>query len=261
MSVGNSHGMIVPEGRVPDLELFIAIVDDLQSEREHIRADLERIFRNDAEYELRCICFESAEAFLSASPEVQIVFLDICMEGMNGIELARRLRSLNDRLLIIFLSTSSEYAFDAFPIHPFDYLIKPYPYARLEHVVKEAVRILNLGDRKISIRVARSVLNIPVGSIVSAVSQGHRVVIALAGAEPIQSIMTFSEAEGLLATEERFLPVNRGILINMDYARALTGDTLTMLDGSVFALRTKNRSQIISRFSHYQLSRLKGGLQ
>ena len=211
------------------MELFVAIVDDLQSEREHIRDDLERIFRNDAEYELRCICFESAEMFLAASPEVQIVFLDICMEGMNGIELARRLRSLNDRLLIIFLSTSSEYAFDAFPIHPFDYLIKP--------------------------------LNIPVGSIVSAVSQGHRVVIALAGAEPIQSIMTFSEVEGLLATEERFLPVNRGVLVNMDYARALTGDTLTMLDGSVFALRTKNRSQIISRFSHYQLSRRKGGLQ
>ena len=110
------------------MELFVAIVDDLQSEREHIRDDLERIFRNDAEYELRCICFESAEMFLAASPEVQIVFLDICMEGMNGIELARRLRSLNDRLLIIFLSTSSEYAFDAFPIHPF-----PDPSLRLSH--------------------------------------------------------------------------------------------------------------------------------
>ncbi len=243
------------------MELFVAVVDDLQSEREHIRADLERIFQNNAEYELRCICFESAEAFLDASPEVQIVFLDICMDGMNGIELARRLRNLNERLLIIFLSTSSEFAFDAFPIHPFDYLIKPYPYARLEHVVKEAVRVLNLGDRKIPIRVARSVFNIPVGSIVSVVSQGHRVVVAIAGAESIQSIMTFSEFEKLLTSEERFLPINRGILVNMDYARALTGDTLTMLDGSAFALRTKNRSQIVSRFSHYQLSRLKGGLQ
>lgn len=243
------------------MELFVAIVDDLQSERDQLRADLERIFQNDAEYELRCVCYESAEAFLDAAPEVQIVFLDICMEGMNGIDLARHLRRLNDRLLIIFVSTSSEYAFDAFPIHPFDYLIKPYPHARLEHVVKEAVRVLNLGDRKIPIRVARSVLNVPVGSIVSAVSQGHRVVVAVTGSEPVQSIMTFSEVEKLLSSEERFLPVNRGVLVNMDYARALTGDTLTMLDGSVFALRTKNRSQIVSRFSHYQLSRLKGGLQ
>ena len=74
MSVGNSHGMIVPEGRVPDLELFIAIVDDLQSEREHIRADLERIFRNDAEYELRCICFEVPRRFCPLHPKCRSFF-------------------------------------------------------------------------------------------------------------------------------------------------------------------------------------------
>ena len=242
------------------MELFIAVVDDLQTERENILADLKRIFQNDPDYELHCVSYDSAEAFLDASPEVQIAFLDICMDGMNGIELARRLRGLDEKLLIIFVSTSSEYAFEAFPIHPFDYLIKPYPFARLEHVLKEALRVLNLDERKVSIRVARSTLSVPVGSIVSAVSQGHRVVIAVAGAEPIQSIMTFSEVEALLASEERFLPVNRGVLVNMDYARALSGDTLTMLDGSSFALRTKNRNQIVSRFSHYQLSRLKGGL-
>ena len=50
------------------MELFVAIVDDLQSERDQLRADLERIFQNDAEHELRCICFGSAEAFLAASP-------------------------------------------------------------------------------------------------------------------------------------------------------------------------------------------------
>ena len=243
------------------MEFPVAIVDDLQAEREKLQRELESIFRNDGEHELRCLSFASAEAFLEAAPEVKMAFLDICMDGMNGIELARRLRGLDERLLIIFVSTSSEFAFDAFPVHPFDYLIKPYPYARLEHVVREAIRVLDVGDRRIPIRVARDVLNVPVANIVSAVSQGHRVVVTLAGGEPVQSIMTFSEMEQLLNKEERFLPVNRGVLVNMDYARALTGDTLTMLDGSAFALRTKSRADLISRFSHYQMSRVKGGLQ
>ena len=243
------------------MELSVAIVDDLRIEREKLQQELERIFRNDAEHGLRCLSFESAEAFLDAAPQVQMAFLDICMDGMNGIELARRLRSLDDRLLIVFVSTSSEFAFDAFPIHPFDYLIKPYTSERFEHVVKEALRALNLGDRKVQIRVARAVHSISVGSIISAVSQGHRVVLSLAGAaEPLQSIMTFSEIEKLLSGDERFLPVNRGVLINMDYALALTGDTLSMNDGSSFALRTKNRSEIVTRFSRYQMTRLKGGL-
>ena len=242
------------------MEFSVAVVDDLLSERERIDADLRRIFLHDPEHEFRCVSFDSAESFLDASPDVQMAFFDICMDGMNGIELARRLRALDDRLLIVFLSTSSEYAFDAFPIHPFDYLIKPYPFERLEHVVQEAIRILNLGDRKVSIRVARAVHQIPLGNIVSAVSQGHRVVIALDGAEPLQSIMTFSEIEKQLSPDDRFLLVNRGVLINMDYARALTGDILAMKDGSSFALRTKNRGEIVSRFNHYQFSRMKGGL-
>ena len=54
-----------------------------------------------------------------------LVFLDICMGDVNGIELARHLRAVDEKVLIVFLTTSSEYAFDAFPIHPFDYLMKP----------------------------------------------------------------------------------------------------------------------------------------
>ena len=244
-----------------NVEFSVAIVDDLKSEREKVQRELEQIFREDAEHELKCLTFESAEAFLDAAPDVQMAFLDICMNGMSGIELARRLRSLNERLVIIFLSTSSEFAFDAFPVHPFDYLIKPYSSERFAHVVREALRVLNVSDRKIIIRVARAELSISVGSIVSAVSQGHRVQLSVAGAEPLQSIMTFSEVEKLLSPDERFLAVNRGVLINMDYARALTGDTLTMQDGSAFTLRTKNRSEIVSRFTHYQMARLKGGIR
>ena len=242
------------------MDFPVAIVDDLLTEREKLQQELESIFSKDAAHELRCLSFASAEAFLEAAPEVKMAFLDICMDGMDGIALARLLRGMDDRLLIIFVSTSSEYAFDAFPVHPFDYLIKPYPFARLEHVVREALRVLDVGDRRIPIRVARDVLKVPVTGIVSAVAQGHRVVLTMAGGEPVQSIMTFAEVEQLLAKEACFLPVNRGVLVNMDYARALTGDTLTMLDGSSFVLRTKNRAELVSRFSHYQMSRVGGGL-
>ena len=56
----------------------------------------------------------------------QVVFLDICMEGTNGIETAQRLRAADPDLLIVFVTSSPEYVWDAFPVHPFDYLLKPY---------------------------------------------------------------------------------------------------------------------------------------
>lgn len=49
----------------------------------------------------------------------QVVFLDVCMEGTNGIETARQLRDADPELLIVFVTSSPEYVWDAFPVHPF----------------------------------------------------------------------------------------------------------------------------------------------
>ena len=48
------------------------------------------------------------------------------MEGTNGIETARILRRADPDLLLVFVTSSPEYVWDAFPVHPFDYLLKPY---------------------------------------------------------------------------------------------------------------------------------------
>ena len=242
------------------MKLSVAVVDDLKTDRETLVRDLHALIVQIPEQELVCRCYDSAEAFLADAPEVRLVFLDICMGGMNGIELARNLRSLDEKLLIVFLSTSSDFAFDAFPIHPFDYLIKPYSRERLEHVIREALRVLHVSEPKVAVRVARAVHNIPLGKLVSAVSQGHSVDLRLTGGETLRSIMNFSEIEQLLAPHPRFLLVNRGVLVNMDHVLTLEGDSLLMQDGSRFALRTRNRAELVARFSQYQIARLKGGL-
>ena len=242
------------------MKLSVAVVDDLKSDRDRLAADLQALLRKTPEHELVCRVYESAEAFLKERPPVQMVFLDICMDGMNGIELARSLRGIDENLLIVFLSTSSEFAFDAFPIHPFDYLIKPYSQDKLEHVITEATRVLRLEDPKVTVRVARSVHTIPIGRVISVVARGHRVEVVIDGAETLSCTMTFTDLEKQLKQYPRFLAVNRGVLVNMDYARTLSGDSLLMLDGSSFPLRTKNRSEIISLFTHYQINRLRGGL-
>ena len=72
----------------------------------------------------------------------RVAFFDIRMDDMTGIQLAEQVRKQDTSLLICFLTTSREYAFDAFPIHPFDYLIKPVDQEKLNHVMDEVVRSL-----------------------------------------------------------------------------------------------------------------------
>lgn len=241
------------------MQLSVSIVDDLRSDRERLAAAITSWFDRNGEHSVSISFFESAEEVIAKGTQVQLAFLDICMEGMNGIELARRLRGFDEKLLIVFLSTSRDYAFDAFPVHPFDYLIKPCREEDLDHVLREALRVLAAADPGIDVRVARAVHHILLRRIIAAVAQGHNVELHLVGEEPLRSIMTFAELEKQLAGDPRFLTCNRGVLVNMDHALSLSGDALRMQDGSVYYLRSRSRAELAARYTQYQLSRLKGG--
>lgn len=94
-----------------------------------------------------------------------LIFLDICMKGMNGIEAAERVRKRSARCLIVFLTSSREYAFDAFPIHPFDYLVKPYQTSQLEHVLSGAIRLMEESEPQVEIRMPRQTVRMPHGRL------------------------------------------------------------------------------------------------
>ena len=104
------------------MELRFAVVEDRLPDAQRLEGLLRLAFGNG--YILVCDHFESADAFLQAFPSraYQAVFLDICMEGTNGIDTARTLRRTDPDLPLVFVTSSPEYVWDAFPVHPFDYL-------------------------------------------------------------------------------------------------------------------------------------------
>ena len=143
------------------------------------------------------------------------------MEGMNGIEVAQRVRKRSARCLIVFLTSSKEYAFDAFPVHPFDYLVKPYSAARLDHVLSGAIRLMEESEQLVEIHLPRQTIRLPHGQIVAVTSHGHALDIFTVSGACLKSSQTFAELEAALRGDERFLPCNRGVLVNMDEALKL----------------------------------------
>ena len=235
----------------------IAIVDDQPQERELLRQDL--LVRVPAGTSIAC--FESSEAFLNGfTPgDDSLVFLDICMDGMNGIEAAERVRKRSARCLIVFLTSSREYAFDAFPVHPFDYLVKPYRVSQLEHVLSGAMRLMEESEQQVEIRLPRQTVRLAHGQIAAIASHGHTLDVFTVSGVCLKSSQTFAELETALQVDERFLPCNRGVLVNMDEALKLDGDSVVLTDGRRFPLRQRNRLELVNRFSEYQIKRMKRG--
>ena len=106
------------------MALPIAIVEDQTPDAQRLEELLQQQLP-----EAECTWFACGDDFLRAAAEpglYAVVFLDICMAGTNGIETARRLRQADPEVLIVFVTSSPEYVWDAFPVHPFDYLLKPF---------------------------------------------------------------------------------------------------------------------------------------
>ena len=236
----------------------IAVVDDRKEDRLALQEAINNYFSRQATHKISVDSFTSAEEFLPEFKEgkYQLVFLDIVMHEMNGIELAKHLRAQDAQLLIVFQTTSREYAFDAFPVHPFDYLMKPWTQENLDDVLEEALRVIKAGDPEIEVATARARYHVPLRTICAVISQGHNVELQLTNNQSLTSTETFKNIASKLQSDPRFLEINRGLIVNMDEVLAPQKDVMQMKNGSVHSIRVNGRAGVLSAFSQYMISRM-----
>ena len=200
----------------------------------------------------------AATLFLAAFPskEYQVIFLDICMEGTNGIETARILRRADPDLLLVFVTSSPEYVWDAFPVHPFDYLLKPYREEKLFQLADELRRVLFRAEPELEVRIARQQVHLPLRKIQYAMAQNHYVRIVSDDGE-CRTVSTFSQVEQLLRAQENFIVCNRGVILNMDKVLRLDCDCFEMLDGTCLPVRQKDKNALFAQFTQYQFRHMR----
>lgn len=118
--------------------ITIGVCDDELLEAFHISARIQTLME---EMQITCSVerFCSGQELLSSLERFDIIFLDILMKGMDGMETARRCRELGFEKTLIFLTSSRRYVFDAYDVEAFHYLVKPVEDGKLRHVLKRAV--------------------------------------------------------------------------------------------------------------------------
>lgn len=241
-----------------EMRLRVAIVDDLAMDRERLKEDLTQLVQEHCT--LSCECFPSGDAFLTrfSRGDFDLIFMDVRMDGISGIDAARAVRQADPHCLIVFLTMSAGFAWQSFPIHPFDYLLKPYEPARLSNLLSEALRALDTQEPEIEVRVARRTLHLPLSKIYYAVAQNHFVMLMTAEGE-YRSISTFGELQGTLLQFPQFLLCNRGVVINMEAVHQFNDDCIRMVDGAQFAVRQKSKTQLFNTFTQFQFRHMKKG--
>lgn len=241
------------------MNLNIAIVDDLKVDCEHIEKYIERYFSDRKNKPARVGRYYNAEDFLKTyrKGEYQIMFLDVCMGEMNGLELADRIRNGDKDICIIFMSTTRDFVFRSFSAVPEGYLCKPYEYAAFAEVMERTLNKLFAEEKLLKIQLSHCKAEISTGEIVSVLSNNHSVELKMITGEVLESNMLFSDIQESLENEPNFLECSRGIIINMDYATQIKGDTIIMQDGTGYPVRRRGRKDISAKFTKYIAGRIR----
>lgn len=119
----------------------IAVCDDELTVREHV-SDIIKTYFDERKRNAELTLYESGRKMIEDKEAYDIIFLDIEMPEINGIETAEALRKWDVRSKIICLTNYSNFKSHAYKVHAFDYLCKPIKEEAIYAVLNEAVRYL-----------------------------------------------------------------------------------------------------------------------
>jgi len=233
--------------------LRIAICDDIQPDRELIKQYTETYCPN-YRLSLELFFFENGEALLDsfAKMSYDIVFLDIYMCGKNGIDTARSIRDAGLKCLIIFTTTSPDYALEGFEVEAVHYLVKPLDYEQVEKALDRCRQLLTMSDNYIEIISNRLLVRVPLQDLIFAEVYGNLTVLHTVSGD-LKTYMTLDELM-LLLTDGEFVRCNRSYIVNMNFIAGMEKSDFILKNKQKIPISRKDKQQMKQRYANYLFS-------
>lgn len=225
--------------------------------------DDERVFRSDlrkilgTELELCGIDyhiseFTSGEELIAGleKADCQILFLDIEMKGIDGVETARRLRETKRQMEIIFVTSYADFVFQGYEVRALNYILKPYEPEKIAAVLHTAPEALDIEAEKYYVIDQRGgSIRVPLSSV-KYFSSDRRTVHAVT----TEQEYTFYEKLSDLETElpDTFVRIHNRYLVHLKYLEAVRQNT-AVVDGEELPVSRSCKSGLSIAFAKYML--------
>ena len=227
----------------------IAICDDEQV----ILNSIEKLvtdFFHSQNIEIKIFLFSSGEELLGSGKDIDILFLDIQMKQLNGIETARKIRSKGYKGFLIFITVLKEMVFQSFEVQPFDYLLKPIKYDNFQKTMERLLLSMKSADKEnLLIQRGSESSIVSFGEIIFCEIIDRKVYVHLKSAEVIDYYDRIENLEKKL--DNRFFRCHRSYLINLQYLISYKNGFAHMVENHqipVSRLRSKEFSNVILQY-------------
>jgi DNA-binding LytR/AlgR family response regulator len=202
--------------------------------------------------------FSSGEALLEVfeKEKYDLVFLDVYMGELTGVQTAERIRDIDTQVVIVFTTTSDDFTREGYRLNAYKYLLKPV----VEEDVVDALELATLKrDKAQGATLAIVTDNVPViipHNDIVFVESSNRKSLIYTTSETHATTMTIDALEKLLPSP-RFLRSHRSYIVNLDHVDDLEEDFI-MDNGDIAYVAVKNHRKIKHAYYDYLFSTVRG---
>ena len=217
--------------------------------------------------ELVAAC-RSAEEALSViqKEQVELIFVDINMPDMNGLEFVR---SLASNYFIVFTTAHSEFALEGFKLNAIDYLLKPFSYEEFMKASQKAISLVDLVERcraaesamaqneaeeadqgYISVKADYKTQLVKIADIIYLESAGEYVRLHVDSGQTITTLFRLKNMEALLPANN-FLRVHRSYIINLKRISSYTKGRIFLDNGEYIPLGENYKERFFTSLPNF----------
>lgn len=232
--------------------LQIVLCEDSETQRKILRELLERYFGEQQEkveiQEYGCgetLVADVEEGYL----HMNLLFLDINLGKMNGMEVAHKLRELGCKVPIVFMTATADYAVESYEVEAAGYLLKPYDKNKIEDTVKRVLKRSEDQGQRLVFRSKRQNRYVDLDDIMYIESDKHALCVHLTNGTQIETSGKLGDIADQIKSAG-FLRCHQSYLVNMKYIRDVK-EEFVLSDGTTVPIRVRGRKDMTEQYFAY----------
>ena len=240
----------------------IAIVDDVAADREHLAADVVRwAERQGMPLDEPPTQLESGEVLLESFVPGQygVIFLDIYMDGIDGMEVARRIRAQDTDCRLVFITNSSDFAVESYEVNSSWYLVKPYTAEKLEQAMNRCNMLEMERNRYLKLPGRYGPERVRLHDIAWTEYESRKIHVHFKNGEETWISMNHREFSHLLLRYSYFCDCMKGLIVSFEAVEKLQPDHFVLRGGQNIPISRLKYREVRERFSSYSYDRARAG--
>lgn len=232
----------------------VAVCDDNKIERSLLTQILESYAasRGNVEFDTYSNAIELLDS-MKAHP-VDVLILDILMPGLSGIDAAKEIRRYNEKVEIIFLTSSPEFAIASYDVRAFYYMLKPISAEKICSLLDQIYELTNIPAEQLSIVTPHRIFTIPFLQLEFVEVMNKTLSFHLSNGTSRHVHASLIEYEPHLLIRPEFVKVHRSYLVNLKHMQSLESNFFVSSSGHQIPISRHHYKDVREAYIHHLFS-------